>query len=85
MKCSQPKNHGCFGIHCDGCQYQIISEAQQPESPLDEPAIQQKPVNEDIEDMKTLADFERRLRAAQEDLPPEFAKVLDDHFFDLLA
>lgn len=37
------------------------------------------------EDKQVFADFERRLRAAQEDLPPEFAKVLNDHFWELLA
>ncbi len=33
----------------------------------------------------TLKEFSTNLAARQEDLPPEFQKVLDDNFWDLIA
>ena len=38
-----------------------------------------------LDDQITTVDFERRLRVAQEDLPTACAKVIDHHFWDILA
>lgn len=37
------------------------------------------------EESKILEEFKKKLIESQEDLPPEFQKVLDDHFWELLA
>lgn len=34
---------------------------------------------------KSLEGIVRRLRHMQEDLPPEFQKIVDNHFWDLLS
>lgn len=31
-----------------------------------------------------LLDFAKKLAAEQKDLPPEFAKIINDHFWDLI-